>query len=105
VIRNRVGRQGTGNAFGSHLHLTLKLDGAQNARLSGGHHRSVAVFSDRHQSLQRTHRLHHEPLNLRSGPATSAQVLTILAQEAALTVLDNANTAKNKIGQANHGFK
>ena len=98
---DRIGlADSTGNAFGSHLHLTLKLDGAQTPGYPAGVIDPWPYF----QTASPSNALivyTTEPLNLRSGPATSAKVLTILAQDAALTVLDNANTAKSKIGQAN----
>ena len=98
---DRIGlADSTGNAFGSHLHLTLKLDGAQTPGYPAGVIDPWPYF----QTASPSNALivyTTEPLNLRSGPSTSAQVLTILAQDAALTVLDNANTAKSKIGQAN----
>ena len=98
---DRIGlADSTGNAFGSHLHLTLKLDGAQTPGYPAGVIDPWPYF----QTASPSNALivyTTEPLNLRSGPSTSAQVLTILAQDAALTVLDNANTARNKIGQAN----
>ena len=99
---DRIGlADSTGNAFGSHLHLTLKLDGAQTPGYPAGIIDPWPYFQTASSPSNALIVYTTEPLNLRSGPATSAQVLTILAQEAALTVLDNANTARNKIGQAN----
>ncbi len=96
----------TGNSFGSHLHLTLKLEGAETPGYPKG-------IVDPWPYLQNAVPPIDEPpptssgitvytvaqLNLRDKPTTNAQVLTILPAGEALVVLGEAESVKKKIGQ------
>ncbi len=97
----------TGNSFGSHLHLTLKIDGAQTPGYPAGivdpwpylqnpvevpppgplpPKSGVTVFTT-------------SELNLRAGPNTGAQVVAGLPAGEPLSTLGDAAAVKAKIGQ------
>lgn len=96
----------TGNSFGSHLHLTLKLEGAQTP----GYPKSII---DPWPYLQSSVTPIEDPppspsgitvytiaqLNLRNRPTSDAQIQTILPVGEALAVLGEAETIREKIGQ------
>ena len=97
----------TGNSFGSHLHLTLKIDGAQTPGYPAG-------IVDPWPFLQNPVVVNpSEPLppksgvtvftlnevNLRQSPNTGAQVVGGLPAGEALMTLGDATAVKTKIGQ------
>ncbi len=103
---DRIGlADNSGNSFGSHLHLTLKIDGAQTPGYPAG-------VVDPWPYFQTTITTGAQPpadtlivyttdlLNLRSGSSMAGAILTVLDQGAPLTVMENTNTARAKIGQA-----
>ena len=103
---DRIGlADNTGNSFGSHLHLTLKIDGQQTPGYPAG-------VVDPWPYLQGAGPAPVPPLpppsgikvyttgqvNLRLGPDTASQIVTILPSGEALSVLGDASQVRGKIG-------
>jgi hypothetical protein len=92
----------TGNSFGSHVHVTLKKDGARTPGYPPG-------IVDPWPFFERT--IDEEPparalviyptvqLSLRSQPSTDSDRLAVLSEREALTVLDDLNAALENIGK------
>ena len=92
----------TGNSFGDHLHLTLKIDGEKTPGYPDG-------IVDPWPYLKET--AEAEPpvtdlivyttdkLNLRHAPSTTSAVKTILGEGVPLTVLGDAKAAKERLGK------
>ncbi|HET7375427.1 MAG TPA: peptidoglycan DD-metalloendopeptidase family protein, partial [Anaerolineae bacterium] len=111
----------TGNAFGSHLHLTLKLDGAKTPGYPAGiidpwpyfqgvtlpatstpttTPSSTPVSTPSGLTITTT-----DQLNLRAAPSSDAAVLATLPANTALPVLDEANASLGKIGRFGQWIK
>lgn len=95
----------TGNSFGSHLHLTLKVE---NARTPGYPSGIVNPWPYLQDSITPADTPSHDQsglpvyttaaLNLRSGPGTETQVLGILPAGESLRVLGDPENARQSIG-------
>ena len=103
---DRIGlADNTGNSFGSHLHLTLKIDGQQTLGYPAG-------VVDPWPYLQGAEPAPVKPLpessgisvntagqvNLRLEPNTDSEIVTILPSGETLSVLGDANEVRGKIG-------
>ena len=103
---DRIGlADNTGNSFGSHLHLTLKIEGQQTPGYPAG-------VVDPWPYLQDTQPAPVKPLpapsgisvntigqaNLRLEPNTVSEIVTILPSGETLSVLGDANEVRVKIG-------
>ncbi len=99
----------TGNSFGSHLHLTLKIDGAKTQGYPAG-------IVDPWPYLQDSLEEEPEPvtplpppsgirvftmmeLNLRASPSTTARIIAGLPAGETLEVLGGADDVRSKIGK------
>jgi hypothetical protein len=92
----------TGNSFGSHLHLTLKIDGAQTAGYTPGIVDPWPYFQAITEELPPASDLivyTTDQLSLRAEPNTSSARLAVLPEGAALTALSDADAARARIGQ------
>ncbi len=90
----------TGNSFGAHLHLTLKLDGAQTPGYPAGIIDPLPfLITDEGPPVTDLVVYPTEPLSLRAAPTTNSARLTVLSKEEPLTVLGDAEAARAKIGQ------
>lgn len=111
----------TGNAFGSHLHLTLKLDGAQTPGYPAGiidpwpYFQGVTLPTTSTPTTMPSSTPASTPsgltitttdqLNLRAAPSSDAAVLATLPANTALQVLDEANASLGKIGRFGQWIK
>jgi uncharacterized protein YgiM (DUF1202 family) len=102
-VGERIGlADNTGNSFGSHLHLTLKRDGAQTPGYTAGIIDPWPYFQATAQELPPASDLtvySTDILSLRSGPTTNSTRLAVLAESAALTVLGHADAARASVGK------
>lgn len=92
----------TGNSFGSHLHLTLKRDGARVPGYPPGVIDPWPYFQALPEGVPPPSGLTlytTNQLSLRAEPNTSSARLTILADGEELTVLGDADAAKARIGK------
>lgn len=92
----------TGNSFGSHLHLTLEIDGAQTPGFPPGIVDPWPYMREVAKDLPPASDLivyASDILSLRSGPTTDSDRLTTLNQGDALTVLGDPDSAIAKIGK------
>ncbi len=92
----------TGNSFGSHLHLTLKRDGAQTPGYSAGIVDPWPYFQATVENLPPASDLTiytTDSLSLRSGPTTNSTRLTVLVENQELTVLGDADAARALVGK------
>jgi uncharacterized protein YgiM (DUF1202 family) len=95
----------TGNAFGSHLHLTLKLDGAQTPGYPAGiidpwpYFQGVTLPTTTPSTPNGLKITTTDQLNLRAAPSSDAAVLETLQTNTSLSVLEDANGALGKIGR------
>jgi hypothetical protein len=92
----------SGNSFGSHLHLTLKIDGEQTTGYPPGIVDPLPYL----QAIETEHppatNLIVYPtdfLSLRANPTTDATRLDVLSEEQPLIVLGDADAAKASIGR------
>ncbi len=117
----RIGQaDNTGNSFGSHLHLTLKIDGAQTPGYPKGIVDPWPYLKDAEPvtALPPVSPVTPKPqkplpppsgitvyttgqVNLRAEATTSSEIVATLPAGDALTVLGDAAAAKGKIGKEN----
>ncbi len=102
----------TGNAFGSHLHLTLKLDGAQTPGYPAGiidpwpYFQGVTLPSSTPATTPSGLKITTtDQLNLRAAPSSDGAVLMTLQANTSLSVLEDANGALGKIGRYGQWIK
>jgi uncharacterized protein YgiM (DUF1202 family) len=105
----------TGNSFGSHLHITLKLDGAQTPGYPAGiidpwpYFQGVTLPSSATTTPASTPSglkiTTTDQLNLRAAPSSDGAVLTTLQPNTSLQVLDDANASLAKIGRFGQWIK
>jgi uncharacterized protein YgiM (DUF1202 family) len=101
----------TGNSFGSHLHLTLKLDGAQTPGYPAGiidpwpYFQGVTLPTTTPTATGGLKITTTDQLNLRAAPSSDGTVLTTLQANASLSVLEDANGALGKIGRFGQWIK
>ena len=91
----------TGNSFGSHLHLTLKRDGAQTPGYPAGVIDPWPYFQEVTKELPPASDLvvySTDELSLRAEPTTNSTRLTFLSEGEELTVLGDADVARTRIG-------
>ncbi len=94
----------TGNSFGSHLHLTLKIDGAQMPGYPPGIVDPWPFFKAIIEELPPATDLivyTTDQLSLRAEPSTGSTRLTVLNENEPLTVLGDADAARERIGKPN----
>jgi len=92
----------TGNSFGSHLHLTLKIDGAQTPGYPAGIVDPWPFFEAITGEAPAPSDLIIYPtdqLSLRAEPNTGSTRLAVLTENDPLTVLGSADAAKARIGK------
>jgi len=92
----------TGNSFGSHLHLTLKRDGAQTPGYTAGIIDPWPYFQATVENLPPASDLTvytTDDLSLRSGPTTNSTRLAVLQESEPLTVLGDADAARARVGK------
>jgi uncharacterized protein YgiM (DUF1202 family) len=92
----------TGNSFGSHLHLTLKRDGAQTPGYTPGIIDPWPYFQATVENLPPASDLSvytTDDLSLRAGPTTNSTRLAVLQENVELTVLGDADEARPKVGK------
>jgi hypothetical protein len=92
----------TGNSFGSHLHLTLKIDGAQTPGYPAGIVDPWPFFEAITGDVPAASDLIIYPLDqlsLRAEPNTGSTRLAVLTENDPLTVLGSADAARAKIGK------
>jgi len=94
----------TGNSFGSHLHLTLKIEGAQTPGYPPGIVDPWPFFaalpSDEPEPESGLVVYPTDILSLRAQPTTDSARLAVLSEQEALMVLGDEQTARANIGQA-----
>jgi len=100
---DRIGQaDNTGNSFGSHLHLTLKIDGAQTP---GYPPRIVDPWPYLQETTDEQPQVSDlilypiDLLSLRAEPFTHSNRLEILSVDEPLTVLGDAEIARTRIGK------
>lgn len=102
-VSERIGlADNTGNSFGSHLHLTLKIDGAQTPGYPPGIVDPWPYFQATTEELPPTSDLIVYPtdlLSLRAEPTTESTRLAVLEEGTPLTVLGDADAARGRIGK------
>jgi hypothetical protein len=100
----RIGQaDNSGNSFGDHLHLTLKIDGAKTPGYPDGIVDPWPFLKDAATADPPATDLvvyTTDKLNLRSAATLTASVKTILGEGVPLTVLGDAAAAKAKLGQS-----
>ena len=92
----------SGNSFGDHLHLTLKIDGAKTPGYPDGIVDPWPFLKDAAEVEPPATDLvvyTTDKLNLRAGPGLGAAVKTILGEGVPLTVLGDAETARARLGK------
>jgi uncharacterized protein YgiM (DUF1202 family) len=92
----------TGNSFGSHLHLTLKIDGAQTPGYPPGIVDPWPFFqaiTAEEPPVSELIIYTTDQLSLRAAPTTNSARLAVLPEGAALTVLGDADAAQARIGR------
>jgi murein DD-endopeptidase MepM/ murein hydrolase activator NlpD len=92
----------TGNSFGSHLHLTLKLDGAQTPGYTAGIVDPWPYFQATVEDLPPASDLTvytTDDLSLRAGATTNSTRLAVLPENEPLTVLGDADAARARVGK------
>ena len=92
----------TGNSFGSHLHLTLKIDGEQTPGYPPGIVDPWPYFQETTEGLPPAKELviyTTDLLSLRAEPTANSTRLAVLSDGEALTVLGDADHAAARIGQ------
>ncbi|HZY44237.1 MAG TPA: M23 family metallopeptidase, partial [Anaerolineae bacterium] len=105
----------TGNSFGSHLHITLKLDGAQTPGYPAGiidpwpYFQGVTLPTPATPTPPATPTglkiTTTDQLNLRAAPSSDGAVLSTLQVNTSLSVLEDANGALGKIGRFGQWMK
>jgi hypothetical protein len=90
----------TGHSYGPHLHLTLKLIGAQTAGYPAGVVDPLPYLQEAETPAPSDLTIYPiERLRLRAGPTTASARLAWLDQGEPLTVLGNASAARARVGQ------
>lgn len=91
----------TGHSFGPHLHLTLKLIGAKTSGYPDGVVDPLPYIQDETPELSDLTIYTTDRVRLRAKPTTASTHLAWLAKGEPLTVLGDANVARDRVGQ--HG--
>ena len=90
----------TGHSYGPHLHLTLKLIGAQTAGYPAGVVDPLPYLQEAETPAPSDLTIYPiERLRLRAGPTTASARLAWLDPGEALTVLGDASAARARVGQ------
>jgi uncharacterized protein YgiM (DUF1202 family) len=99
----RIGQaDNSGNSFGDHLHLTLKIDGAKTPGYPDGIVDPWPFLKEATETEPPASDLvvyTTDKLNLRAGPGLGAAVKTILGEAVPLTVLGDSEAARARLGK------
>jgi hypothetical protein len=98
----------TGNSFGSHVHVTLKKDGAQTPGYPPGIVDPWPFFERTTDEEPPARTLIIYPttqLSLRAQPSTDSDRLAVLSESDALTVLEDINAAVVRVGEQDEWIK